>query len=400
MQKITNKLQDGSIAVAINNLNARFEKLFNSSSANGKHNELQKIKNDIEELTRLQIAMDNSSNNQALLNNYNKYNVLLNKTKNSLSAIESKGRAVVSVLKMQNLDNRMEAWLSKNSKASKEFGSTIAQLRAQLQQLSTSSNPSLAQFNNIKSQFETVKSQAAAMGKTGMSFADGMKKSFETLSRYVSVSTLIYKGIQGLKEMYQNVYNIDKEMTELKKVTDETAESYAKFLKSTRTESKEIGTTMSDLVSSTADFARLGYSFEESQSLAKVANMYNVVGDEISGIDEATKSIISTMAAFKGEMTDTMKQGDFALSIVDRFNEVGNRFAISSGGIGDALTRSASSLAAANNTLDESIGLVTASNTIVQNPEVVGTALKTISMRIRGRFYCLHTRKVCMQLYA
>ena len=400
VQKITNKLQDGSISVAINNLNSRFEKVFNSGSANGKHNELQKIKDDIEELTRLQNAMDKSSNNQALLNNYNSYNVLLNKTKNNLSAIESEGRAVVDILKMQNLDNRMEAWLSKNSKASKEFGSTIAQLREQLQQLSMSSNPSLSQFNNIKNQFETVKAQAAAAGKTGMSFADGMKKSFETLSRYVSVSTLIYKGIQGLKEMYQNVYNIDKEMTELKKVTDETAESYAKFLKSTRTESKEIGTTMSDLVSSTADFARLGYSFEDSQNLAKVANMYNVVGDEISGIDEATKSIISTMAAFKGEMTDTMKQGDFALSIVDKFNEVGNRFAISSGGIGDALTRSASSLAAANNTLDESIALVTASNTIVQNPEVVGTALKTISMRIRGRFYCLHTRKVCMQLYA
>lgn len=62
--------------------------------------------------------------------------------------------------------------------------------------------------------------------------------------------------------------------------------------------------------------------------------------------------------------------------------------------------RSASSLAAANNTLDESIGLITASNSVVQNPEKVGTAFKTISMRIRGKNSCLHTRKVCMQLYA
>ena len=61
-----------------------------------------------------------------------------------------------------------------------------------------------------------------------------------------------------------------------------------------------------------------------------------------------------------------------------------NNFAISSGGIGEALTRSASSLAAANNTLDESIALITAANTVVQNPESVGTAYKTISMRIRG----------------
>ena len=48
------------------------------------------------------------------------------------------------------------------------------------------------------------------------------------------------------------------------------------------------------------------------------------------------------------------------------------------------MERSASSLYAANNTLDESIALITAANTVVQNPEAVGTAFKTISMRIRG----------------
>lgn len=61
-----------------------------------------------------------------------------------------------------------------------------------------------------------------------------------------------------------------------------------------------------------------------------------------------------------------------------------NNFAISSGGIGEALTRSASALAAANNTLDESIALIVGANTVVQNPESVGTAFKTLSMRIRG----------------
>ena len=49
-----------------------------------------------------------------------------------------------------------------------------------------------------------------------------------------------------------------------------------------------------------------------------------------------------------------------------------NNFAISSGGIGEALQRSASSLKTANATLDESIALITAGNTVVQNPESVG----------------------------
>ena len=61
-----------------------------------------------------------------------------------------------------------------------------------------------------------------------------------------------------------------------------------------------------------------------------------------------------------------------------------NNFAISSTGIGEALQRSASALAAAGNSIDESVALITAANSVVQNPEQVGTALKTLSMRLRG----------------
>ena len=53
------------------------------------------------------------------------------------------------------------------------------------------------------------------------------------------------------------------------------------------------------------------------------------------------------------------------MGIVDRFNEVGNNFAITSAGIGEALQRSASALYAGGNTIDEAIALVTAANSVV-----------------------------------
>ena len=52
--------------------------------------------------------------------------------------------------------------------------------------------------------------------------------------------------------------------------------------------------------------------------------------------------------------------------------------------IGEALQRSAASFNAANTELSEAIALITASNTVVQNPESVGTLWKTMSARIRG----------------
>lgn len=61
-----------------------------------------------------------------------------------------------------------------------------------------------------------------------------------------------------------------------------------------------------------------------------------------------------------------------------------NNFAISSGGVGDALLNSASALAAAGNSLDESIAMITAANTVVQDPQKVGTSMKTISMYLRA----------------
>lgn len=61
-----------------------------------------------------------------------------------------------------------------------------------------------------------------------------------------------------------------------------------------------------------------------------------------------------------------------------------NNFAISSGGVGTALLNSASALAAANNDLDQSIAMITAANTIVQDAAKVGTSLKTVSMYLRA----------------
>lgn len=283
----------------------------------------------------------------------------------------------VSSLQAMTLDNKMSTWLEKNSKASKDFGNSIDLLRNKLSTLNASGKLTTDEFRSIQNEFKLIQQQAIATGKIGRSFGSTFSGAFKSILQYVNVSTIIYQSISGLKQMFQNVVDIDSAMTELKKVTNESSESYSKFLSTAGSSAKEIGTTVTSIIESTANFARLGYSFSDSQELAKTANIYAVVGDEIDSVNTATKSIISTMAAYKDEITDSMQ-------IADKFNEVSNHFAISSGGIGDSLQRSASSLAAANNSLDQSIALITAANTVVQDPETVGTAFKTISMRIRG----------------
>lgn len=193
-----------------------------------------------------------------------------------------------------------------------------------------------------------------------------------------SVVTIgLLKVRQALSQVYTNIVELDTAMTELKKVTDETDETYRKFMDSAANRAKALGATMSDTINATANFARLGYSLSDSADLADAALVYKNVGDGIATIDEASESVIATMQAFGIAAQD-------AMTIVDKFNEVGNNFAISSKGVGDALLRSAASMNAANNTLDETIALAAAMNTVVQDPEKVGTTLKTVSMYLRA----------------
>lgn len=368
-------LNNGSIDASIAKVTAQYEKL----GVTG-HEKLSEIRADIQQLSVIQSEMNGSTSSSDLVSNYEKFNNTLSKVKNNLSIVSAESKTYVSSLQVSTLDNKIETWMNRNSKATKTYGVSLEALRAKLNEMGSSGTATASDLKAVESEFKAITQAAAASGKTGVSMLERMKNSIKSIFSYIQASTIIYQAANAIKQMYQNVSDIDTQMTELKKVTDETAESYNNFLKNTGSTAKELGTTITDLVSSTADFSRLGFSFDDSQELAKVANVYSVVGDEIDSIDDATQSVVSTLTAFYGSVGNS----DDAWDIIDKFNEVSNNFAISSGGIGTALQNSASSLAAANNTLDESIALITAANTVVQDPSEVGNAYKTISMRIRG----------------
>lgn len=222
-----------------------------------------------------------------------------------------------------------------------------------------------------------LEAQAEQLGLTVESIDQKLVRLFKEHFQTAMIMAGLHLIQQGAQQVYQNVVEINTAMTELKKVTDETDATYDQFLLNAADKAKKLGATISDVVNATADFARLGYSIEDSAELANSAILYKNVGDGIDDVSEATESIISTMKAFN-------IQAQNSIQIVDKFNKVGNKFAISSEGIGQALQRSASSLNAAGNDINQSIGMIVAANDVVQNPEEVGNALRVVAMRIRG----------------
>lgn len=230
---------------------------------------------------------------------------------------------------------------------------------------------------NMRSVLKSSEATIRANGDATKTLSERIQGLASKFGAWLSVSSVIMYAYRAVRNMVSAVVDLDTAMTELRKVTDETEETYDRFLVNATSRAKTLGATLTDTVSATADFARLGYGIEDASSLADAALIYKNVGDGIEDINDASESVIATMQAFGIDASR-------AMSIVDKFNEVGNNFAITSKGVGDALLRSAAAMQSANNTLDETIALIAAANTIVQDPDKVGTTLKTVSMYLRA----------------
>lgn len=153
----------------------------------------------------------------------------------------------------------------------------------------------------------------------------GIKKTetlVETITRktkeiftYFSGSSIIFKAFNELKKGVQYVRDIDLALTELKKVTDETEETYRKFLDTAAKTADKVGSTIKDVVSSTADWARLGYSMKEAAEFAESTQILMNVS-EFTDVSQATDTLISSVQAF-GYTAET------SMDVVDLLNTIG-----------------------------------------------------------------------------
>ena len=213
--------------------------------------------------------------------------------------------------------------------------------------------------------------------KTGwQEFTGALSGVGKSIMQYIGRSFTVWGIVSQLKKGFNAVREIDSALTELKKVTDETDATYNKFLQTMSSSARVVGSTVKDLTTMAAEWGRLGYSLEDSAKLAEnTAILLNV--SEFSDATSASEALISTMQAFQ-------YTADESLHVVDVLNEVGNNYAVSSDGIATALQDSASALMEAGNSLEQSTALVAAANKVIQDPNSVGSALRTISLRLRG----------------
>lgn len=207
-----------------------------------------------------------------------------------------------------------------------------------------------------------------------------LKDKLLQIFKYVSAYEIFYKAVNAIRSGIEVVKELDLAMTEMKKVTHESQQALDNFAKSTHKTAQEIGSTASIIQNSAADWMRLGYSIQEAAGLAKNTSILMNVS-EFEDIATATESMVAMIQAFKGEGTDVV---ELSSTLIDKLNNIGNNYSISTSDLAESLKRSSGTLIAANNSVDEAIALSVAANALIQDAESTGSALKVISMRIRG----------------
>lgn len=263
--------------------------------------------------------------------------------------------------------------LSKNSSMSKELRQEFEKLATEMK--SFGDNMPEDKLKEFGYRFETLKTKMKESGQVGLSFFDSIIKKAKTMSQnFIAMYFSLYDIIRYIRTGVTYIRELDKALTEMRKVSDESVQSLKNYQKASFDIAGTIGTTAQQLQNSTADWMRLGESMEEAAESAKVSNILLNVS-EFESIDEATESLVAMSAAY-----DELDK----IEIIDKLNNIGNNYSISTDGLATALQRSASALVTAGNDMDEAIALVTAGNAVVQKPDSVGAGLRTIALRITG----------------
>lgn len=305
------------------------------------------------------------------IQNLDKYEKKIKDTIATVTNMSASEKGYNFVSGQKELD-KIHKLLNENSKMSSE---AKAKIKAYYREIE-SGNPTMS-LDKIHAEIMKIYNAEIEAGRAGRSLKDIFQTSrLHQMVAQVAGMFSFYDLINLGRQFASTVTDINTQITGLAKVSEQSSKQIYADFDSYADIAKEVRGTISDTIAATADWSKNGYSIPGAKQLAEVSQLYKNVGDGID-IDAANESLISTLKGFQLE-------ADQAEHIVDVFNEVSNNEAISSGGIGEALQRSAASFNAASTSLEKSVSLVTATNSVLQDPEKVGNMWRTVSARLRG----------------
>lgn len=227
------------------------------------------------------------------------------------------------------------------------------------------------QVNSLTKSLQSLGEEA----KNAKGHTQGLSDIVSKFSSWQVVGDVIHGVKDAMSDMVQQVFDLDESLTELDKVTDLTSSGLQSLADDAFSVGQQIGATGKDVIDATTLFAQAGYEAQDALDLGEQAIMLKNVSEAGATAEGSASTLIAAMKAFGLE-------ADSSSHIVDALNEVSNKYAVSVNDLSTAISKSSASMAAGNNTLEETFGLVTAGTEILREPGRVANGLSTITARL------------------
>lgn len=112
--------------------------------------------------------------------------------------------------------------------------------------------------------------------------------------------------------------------------------------------------------------------------MAQLSSQFASISPGMS-TDEAQTGLVSLIKAWDIDVENVERE------LMDNINTLGNKFALTNKDIIEGMERAGATLSVIGTSVQDSFALFTGAQEVIQNAESVGTALKTLSLRIRGK---------------
>ncbi|PEV64251.1 phage tail tape measure protein, partial [Bacillus thuringiensis] len=230
-------------------------------------------------------------------------------------------------------------------------------------------------LNHASRELTRMGSELRNNANKNLGVLEQLKIALERVPVWFASTTLFYGSVQGIKTLTKEIVELDKAMTDLRRVASDDVDTNALFEGGIKMAS-ELGNSAKDVLNTISEISRSYDQLSEQQqiSLARTATIASNVSDLKA--DDAMKSLIATLNGYNFEV-------EKSIDLVDKMNEVDNNNSISTQQLSEAMMKASATAKTFGVDIDSLLGHVTAIGaTTMESGKQIGNSLKTIYSRV------------------
>lgn len=242
------------------------------------------------------------------------------------------------------------------------------------EQVAVAADKASKSTSNVGKSSRQAASSLKAAGQSAQGFGEKMKIAGVRYAAFVAATAIPFAMIAAFKNATESVIEFDTALVKMSQIMDTTKAELADLGQSMIKLSTETGTSLTEIAKSAKVLTQAGFRENLEGMLEPLSKIPLLASFE--SIEQATEGVIATINQFGIEAGN-------ATDILDRFDHVSNKFAVTASDLVEGIKRGGGAFAALGGNINEFIALMTVMRaTTRESASTIGTSIRTITARM------------------